>query len=112
MKRTVVIASLGIASLHAWAQAPVPMAVLPPDQMPAAAKFAGPQDPAYVARTPKNTAPRRMEKLGRGVAAVRASEGQIWVTWRLLGTEPDETAFNVYRVTDGGTPAKLNAAPI
>ncbi len=93
------------------AQAPVPLAVLPPDQMPPAAKFAGPQDPDYVARTPRSTAPRQMEKLGRGVVAVNAG-GKVWVAWRLLGTDSEDIAFNVYRATAGGAPVKLNAAPL
>ena len=53
-----------------------------------------------------------MEHLGRGVVAVRASERTVYVGWRLLGTDPAEIAFNVYRSTDGGAPSKLNAAPI
>ena len=53
-----------------------------------------------------------MENLGRGVVAIRASETTVYVGWRLLGTDPAEIAFNVYRSTDGGAPSKLNAAPI
>ena len=53
-----------------------------------------------------------MENLGRGVVAVRASETTVYVGWRLLGTDPADIAFNVYRSTDGGAPSKLNAAPI
>jgi rhamnogalacturonan endolyase len=53
-----------------------------------------------------------MEHLGRGVVAVRASATTVYVGWRLLGPDPAETAFNVYRSTNGKTPAKLNAKPI
>jgi rhamnogalacturonan endolyase len=53
-----------------------------------------------------------MENLGRGVVALNQGEGKVWVGWRLLGTEPDEISFNVYRSTDGGAPVKLNLAPI
>ena len=53
-----------------------------------------------------------MENLGRGVVAVRASETAAYVGWRLLGTDVAEIAFNVYRSANGGTPSKLNAAPI
>ena len=53
-----------------------------------------------------------MEHLGRGVVAVRASESTVYVGWRLLGTDPAEIAFNVYRSTNGGAASKLNAAPI
>ncbi len=53
-----------------------------------------------------------VENLGRGVVAVRASETTVYVGWRLLGTDPAEIAFNLYRSVNGGTPSKLNAAPI
>jgi rhamnogalacturonan endolyase len=57
-------------------------------------------------------AQRQMEKLGRGVVAVNQGEGQVFVSWRLLGTEPDSIAFNLYRTTGTGQPVKLNAEPI
>ncbi len=47
-----------------------------------------------------------MEDLCRGVVAVRDGSANF-VSWRLLGYEPDSIAFNVYR--DG---VKLNAEPI
>jgi rhamnogalacturonan endolyase len=56
-------------------------------------------------------AQRQMENLGRGVAAIPDGEGKFFVSWRLLGTDPDNIAFNVYRVT-GGIPLKLNKQPI
>ncbi len=55
---------------------------------------------------------RQMEKLGRGVVAVHYEEGKVFVGWRLLGTDPDGIAFNVYRKTAASTPVKLNAAPL
>jgi len=56
--------------------------------------------------------PSLMEKLDRGVVAVRATENTAYVSWRLLGTEPQDTAFNLYRSTDGAAPVKLNTAPL
>ncbi len=53
-----------------------------------------------------------MEHLGRGVVAVRASATTVYVGWRLLGPDPAEIAFNVYRSTGGKAPVKLNAKPI
>ena len=53
-----------------------------------------------------------VENLGRGVVAVRASETTVYVGWRLLGMDPAEIGFNLYRSVNGGTPSKLNAAPI
>jgi rhamnogalacturonan endolyase len=54
---------------------------------------------------------RLMEALDRGVVAVRNNEGAVFVSWRLLGTEPDDLAFNLYRTAKGKT-EKLNKAPI
>ncbi len=55
---------------------------------------------------------RLMERLGRGVVAVRQEDGKVFVGWRRLGTDPDEVTFNLYRSTDGGEPTKLNPQPI
>ncbi|WP_031512230.1 cellulose binding domain-containing protein [Streptomyces sp. NRRL F-5123] len=49
---------------------------------------------------------RQVEKLDRGVISVRSGSGNL-VSWRWLGTDPDDVAFNVYR--DG---AKVNSAPL
>lgn len=57
-------------------------------------------------------AQRVMENLDRGVIAVRNSDGKAFVSWRLLGTEPNDLAFNVYRAKAPGKPIKLNKAPI
>jgi len=54
-------------------------------------------------------AQRQMEKLGRGVVAVRTGASSAYVGWRMLGTDPDGIGFNLYRVTSGVT-NKLNAA--
>lgn len=51
---------------------------------------------------------RVMEKLDRGVVAVRDSLGNVFVSWRLLGTESPDLAFNVYRKIGGGKTVKLN----
>jgi rhamnogalacturonan endolyase len=54
-------------------------------------------------------AQRAMESLGRGVVAVRSSNTQVFVSWRLLGLDPEGIGFNVYRSANGGSFAKLNA---
>jgi rhamnogalacturonan endolyase len=53
-----------------------------------------------------------VENLGRGVIAIRASETSVHVGWRLLGTDPPDLAFNVYRATGSAAPVKLNAASL
>lgn len=52
-------------------------------------------------------AQKRMERLNRGLVAVRTSSSQVYVGWRLFGTDPANIAFNVYR---GST--KINSSPI
>ncbi|THV28447.1 cellulose binding domain-containing protein [Glycomyces paridis] len=47
-----------------------------------------------------------VEALTRGVTVVPSGSGRL-VSWRLLGTDPENVAFNVYR--DG---TKLNSSPI
>ena len=55
---------------------------------------------------------RQMENLGRGLVAVKKSEGTVYVGWRLFGTDPEAIAFNLYRTTDSGAPVKVNETPI
>ncbi|WP_308289729.1 rhamnogalacturonan lyase [Streptomyces muensis] len=49
---------------------------------------------------------RQVEALDRGVVSVHTSSGNL-VSWRWLGTDPDNVSFNVYRA---GT--KVNATPV
>lgn len=53
-----------------------------------------------------------MENLGRGVVAIRQNATDVYVGWRLSGTDPSSVAFNLYRSTGGGPALQLNAAPI
>jgi hypothetical protein len=48
-----------------------------------------------------------MENLGRGLLAMRSAESQVYVGWRLLGTDPPNVAFHLYR-----NGAKLNRQPL
>jgi rhamnogalacturonan endolyase len=57
-------------------------------------------------------AQRQMENLSRGIVAVKQAEGGVYVGWRLFGTDPDETAFNLYRAAGGGVAVKVNDGPI
>ncbi|MGV3704200.1 MAG: rhamnogalacturonan lyase [Arcticibacter sp.] len=57
-------------------------------------------------------AQRTMENLGRGVIAVNKGGGVVYVGWRLLGTDPEDIAFNLYRTIAGGIPVKLNTQPL
>lgn len=59
-----------------------------------------------VSATPVIHEARQMESLNRGLIAINTDNG-IYVGWRLLGTDPEETNFNLYR--DG---VKVNSTPI
>ncbi|MBC8095794.1 MAG: hypothetical protein H7Y43_08275 [Akkermansiaceae bacterium] len=52
---------------------------------------------------------RKMEKLGRGVTAVRSSSG-LFVSWRLFGKDPSGIGFNLYRSANGGAFTKVNGS--
>jgi rhamnogalacturonan endolyase len=53
-----------------------------------------------------------MENLGRGVVAIRQNATDVYVGWRLLGTDSSNVSFNIYRSTGGGTLILLNGSPI
>lgn len=57
--------------------------------------------------------PGQMEKLDRGVVAIRQPDGKVFVSWRLLANEREETPFHLYRVTDGSAEiVKVNEQPL
>ena len=66
--------------------------------------------PAYskVANQPA----RQLEALDRGLVALRRATSQVYLGWRLLGTDPPAVSFNVYRSSNGGAPVKLTSTPI
>jgi len=53
------------------------------------------------------TTPKQVEFLNRGVVALRRSGNEVFISWRLLGNDPSDIAFNIYRDN-----VKLNATPI
>jgi rhamnogalacturonan endolyase len=50
---------------------------------------------------------RQMEALDRGVIAVKQN-GQFYIGWRVLGTDPDNLAFNLYRKSGNEKAVKIN----
>src|SRR3954468_19104828 len=54
---------------------------------------------------------REMENLDRGISAVSDGTGKVFVSWRLLATDPANISFDLFRTTAGKT-KKLNATPI
>jgi rhamnogalacturonan endolyase len=55
---------------------------------------------------------RHMEKLGRGVVAIHKGDGKVFVSWRLLGTDPEAVAFHLYRKSGDAEPVKLTTEPL
>lgn len=53
------------------------------------------------------TAPKQMERLDRGLVALRIDSSSVYVGWRLFGTDDSTIGFNVYR-----NGVKLNSTPI
>ena len=41
-------------------------------------------------------AQRTVEKLNRGLVAMRLNTNQVYVGWRMLGTEPTDVSYNLY----------------
>jgi rhamnogalacturonan endolyase len=52
-----------------------------------------------------------VDDINRAVVAVKTTDG-IYISWPLLGSDSEDIAFNVYRITDQGSAAKLNDSPI
>jgi rhamnogalacturonan endolyase len=51
------------------------------------------------------------EHLDRGVVAMRRADGSVYVGWRLLDSDPKDTAFHVYRLPSGKA-ERLTAEPV
>ncbi|MGM8360495.1 hypothetical protein ACSV4D_01115 [Flavobacterium sp. ARAG 55.4] len=41
-------------------------------------------------------AQRIVEKLNRGLVATRVNPNQVYINWRMLGTEPTDVSYNLY----------------
>ncbi|HWS01231.1 MAG TPA: hypothetical protein VN249_11480, partial [Prolixibacteraceae bacterium] len=57
-------------------------------------------------------AQRQMEYLARGLVAVQAGRDSVFLSWRLLHSDKENVAFNVYRQTGDASPVKLNSKPL
>ncbi|CAH0018939.1 unnamed protein product [Clonostachys rhizophaga] len=63
---------------------------------------------AFISLLPIAGAKRALENLGRGVVAVRSSEQEVFISWRLLALDDADIGFNVYRASNGGNSEKIN----
>ena len=57
-------------------------------------------------------AQRSMENIDRGVVALNQGNEGVFVSWRLLGTEPHDLDFDVLRQSGDSDPIKLNREPL
>ncbi len=55
---------------------------------------------------------RVQERLDRGLVALRVAPNRVYLSWRLLRTDPRSIAFHVYRRVGGGRLERLTARPI
>jgi rhamnogalacturonan endolyase len=51
---------------------------------------------------------RVQEPLNRGMIALYDRDGNVYVGWRLLQSDPEDVGFNIYRSVNDGPPEKLN----
>jgi rhamnogalacturonan endolyase len=57
------------------------------------------------------SAERQRENLDRGLVAIRNTDS-VFLSWRLLKSDPAATQFNVYRASEISEPVKLNDQPL
>jgi rhamnogalacturonan endolyase len=55
---------------------------------------------------------RQMEYLNRGIVAMPDGKGHAFVSWRMLATDSDNIAFNLYRSANNAKAIRLNTKPI
>ncbi len=60
----------------------------------------------------KASAQRQMEYLDRGLVAINQGSGKVFLSWRMLGTEPDNVAYNLYHQVGSKPAVKVNVAPL
>jgi rhamnogalacturonan endolyase len=70
-------------------------------------------DPLYTPGVPLGWATERIrESLNRGLIAVSATGGRVYLSWRLLQDDPQGVGFHVYRTSPGGPDTKLTVKPV
>ena len=53
-----------------------------------------------------------MERLDRGLVAMHAGKGDVFLSWRLLATDDQNLGFNIYRSSGMNKPLRLNSSPL
>lgn len=113
LEKRQLLASAGVAAMIG-PSLPAPVhADLVPGKDPAASRLATAEaSGATRALEVAGDTSRLVENLDRGVVAINKGGGQVYVGWRMLGLDPAEIGFNLYRSTNGGEPIRLNASPL
>lgn len=63
--------------------------------------------------TPMTAAAQKlMEKLDRSLIGIKQEDNTVYLGWRLLGSDPEDITFNLYRQADDSEAVKLNREPI
>jgi rhamnogalacturonan endolyase len=57
-------------------------------------------------------AQRWMEDINRATVAVQMGGDSVYVGWRMLGTDPEDIGFDIYRIAGQGKAVRLNARPL
>ncbi len=65
-----------------------------------------------ICTAPGVLAQRQMEFLSRGLVAVQAGRDSVFLSWRLLNSDAENIAFDVYRQTGNGKSVKINKKPL
>ena len=52
------------------------------------------------------------EKFNRGLTVQQTGATKVYLSWRLLATDPKDVAFNIYQVSDGKKQSRLNKKAI
>jgi rhamnogalacturonan endolyase len=85
---------------------------LSPEEIPPNLNFYA-VNPLYREGAPLGWATERIEeKIDRGTVALIAEDKKVYLSWRLLKSDPANIALNVYRSTAGAAATKLNDQPI
>ncbi len=77
--------------------------------------YSGPMEPHKRASKPLvegMATERAVEKLNRGIVALPVENKEVYIAWRLLETDNESVAFNVYRVSGSNSPELLNDNPV
>ena len=85
---------------------------LSPEEIPPNLSFYA-MDPLHTPGAPLGWSPTRIaERLDRGLVVSPLEGARVYLSWRLLDTDPEQSAFNVYRATAGGPPQRLTPQPV